>query len=361
MSATIDIGRWLAEHPTLNPDDGFIGEPERTPLRREAFAVRALDAPSAQPPQWRVRSLLPDRDFALIVGEDGVCKSTVALHIAAAVAGGYRVFDSFYSEAGPVLIISEEDDSGTIMIRLEAIVAGHGWNRERVLGNTHFMALEGANLGERDWQVRLRAEVDRTHAALLVLDPLAELIDGDENDNSAVRPILKWIRSLPCATVLVHHFGKNVEGRSDGDRIRGASAWRRGARVILALEGVHEDRVRVKQLKLTKARRQPPFVLKRHIVADVENEAHWQRATLIFETDRRGRSEGAREWVLARLDESDEGLLSTALREAAIGSGFSGEDVARAIRSLESEGAIEANRLPDDSRNAKRWRRRVPF
>jgi hypothetical protein len=362
MCHVIDITRWLAEHPAFDPEANARAHPrhqDQEPLR--TGAIRALDAPLPAPPSWRVQALLPDGDFVIVVGEDGVSKSTVVLHIAAAVAGAYPVFDSFTTTVGPVLIVSEEDDTGTILMRLEAIVAGHGWNRERVFTNVHFMALEGVNISERDWQVRLHKEVERIGAVLLILDPLAELIGGDENDNSAVRPILKWIRSLGCSVILVHHFGKATEGRSSGDRIRGASAWRRGARVILTMEALPGDRIRVQQLKLTKARRHPPFMLHRTIVSDVENDANWQQARLVFETDSTGRLLGAQEWVIARLDESDDGILSTDLRDMAHGSGFSGQDISNAIRNLQETGKIEAHRRENDHANARRWRRRVPF
>ena len=363
MTAVIDLRRWLSEHPGFAEDD--VLSRAATPPAIETGAIRVLDAGFPDPPRWRVQSLHPDGDFGIIAGEDGTSKTTFALHQAAAVAGGYNVLNVFRTIQGPVLFVSEEDDLGTILIRLNALILGHEWDRDRVLANFYVMALEGVNVGDREWQSRLHDEVIRIGAAMLILDPLAELIDGDENDNSAVRPVLKWIRSLPCATVVVHHFGKANEGRSDGDRIRGASAWRRGARTILALESLGDsDRIRVKHLKLTKARKQPTFVFKRSIESDPENEANWVRATLEYESERRARSEGARAWVLSRLDASESGLLSTELRQQAIGSGYTAEDVGAAVRDLAESGEgdrIEHHRLPDDRHNARRWRRRLPF
>lgn len=357
----IDITQWIDNHREFDPDTILNVNHGDDRLTQASHAVRAIDAPPSAAPAWRVRALLPDGDFLIVAGEDGVSKSTAALHVAAAIAGGYPAFDHFDTLPGPVLIVSEEDDQGTLLIRLEALIAGHRWDRERVLSNVHVMALEGICIGDRQWQERLAHEVLRTHASLLVLDPLAELIDGDENDNSAARPILKWIRSLPCATMIVHHFGKAVEGRSAGDRIRGASAWRRGARAILAMEALPEsDRIRVKPIKLTKARKHPPFVISRAIEADPENDAAWRRAKLTFETDRHGRLEGAQAFVLARIDECEDGMLSTDLRTSARGSGFSGENIASAIKKLHEAEIIQPGRLHDDHANAKRWQRRNP-
>src|SRR5690606_8493138 len=121
-----------------------------------------------------------------------------------------------------------------VLNRLEAIVRGHGWNRNEVLGNVHLLALAGTDLTSRRWQLHLSAMIERLDVGFVLLDPLAELAEGDEDSNTERRAVVKALRSLTmptgAAVCLVHHLGKAVQGKSARDRIRGASAVRHASR-----------------------------------------------------------------------------------------------------------------------------------
>src|SRR5690606_35568539 len=94
-------------------------------------ATRALDAPPCEPPEWIIGDVWPAGEVGLIVGDGGAFKSSAALHIAGAIAGGYQVFERFSTVRRPVLIVSAEDSASVILMRLEAFIAGHSWDRER--------------------------------------------------------------------------------------------------------------------------------------------------------------------------------------------------------------------------------------
>jgi RecA-family ATPase len=152
----------------------------RPPAEKESAtlpsAIRALDAPKPEAIGWAVEGLILAGELALIAGEGGSFKSTVALHIAAAAAGGYPVFGRFRTEARPTLYVSEEDDAGILAHRLEAIVIGHGWDRARSLGNVHILARAGASFTDPTWQDHLLDEIARVDAGLVFLDPWCDLL-----------------------------------------------------------------------------------------------------------------------------------------------------------------------------------------
>ena len=224
--------RILAGEPATNGADPHEGTyPAFQPL---------WDAVSL-PPSWLATDFLLAEEYTLLVGDGGSFKTTVMLAIAAAVAGGYPVLDGFPTTVPrPVLLISGEDSNGVLQNRLRAIVAGHGWDPDPIRANLHSLALEGVQLGDVGWQRYLRQQCESYGAALLCCDPLADLLQDDENDNSKARPIVQWFRTLNAlgtAVLLCHHYGKASEHKQGVARTRGASAWTNAARAIYTVEG----------------------------------------------------------------------------------------------------------------------------
>lgn len=329
-------------------------EPEDTPL---PSAICALDAPPAEPVAWTVDGLVLAQEITLLVADGGVGKTTAALAIAGAVAGGALAFDylDFTTVPAPVLFVSEEDPAGVLLNRLEALIAGHGWDRQAVLSQVHLLTLAGVRLTDLRWQVHLVSEARRVGAGLIVLDPLVELTDGDESSNTEQRPVIRFCRALIRATgaavVVVHHAGKAVEGKRKLDRIRGASAWGAAARSIYFCDP-HEDGMTVDCLKLSRAKVPPPFVLERHVTESDEQEGTWASATLRFKTAAAAGQDRAERWLLGQLEHAGDRLNTSELKALAKGSGISAADVSSALRQLNLSHRIDWEK---GDRGAKRW------
>lgn len=264
-------------------------------------AIRALDVPPFQPPQWLIQDLLPLGLPSLIVGDGGTFKSSLALHIAGAIAGGYAVFDKYATLERPVLVVSAEDDLNTVAMRVEAFVAGHGWERKRVMNNLHLIATSEAALTSRAWMRHIRQECERIEPGLIVLDPWADLLGAEENSNTEVRPAIKYVRSLIAdnnrSVLIVHHMGKAGPDKRTLDRIRGASALPSAARAIFSLDW-HDHAVTVENVKMSRAEVLPKFVIERHIVSAPSNRAHWYSALLTTQDARQYRASRSDRWVL---------------------------------------------------------------
>jgi hypothetical protein len=82
-------------------------------------------------------------------------------------------------------------------------------------------------------------------ADCIVCDPLAELHNSEENDNTAMRAVVAAFRSmarrLNIAVLLLHHDKKGTNAPGDMDRLRGASAVSGAVRVALTLSTMSQE------------------------------------------------------------------------------------------------------------------------
>jgi len=243
-------------------------------------ARRASDLPDPEPIRWLVEEVWPVGEIGLLVGDGGAFKSTVAIHLACAIAGGHKVFDEFQTIKSPVLIVSAEDHQDVVLMRARAICRGHGWPMS-TLDNVYIIAEGAPSVADGTWCKHLAAEVARLRPGLIVLDPWAEMMGGDENSNTDARPAIKYLRWLArtvnAALALVHHAGKMREGGRALDRIRGASALPSAARVVFFFDFT-EDGLNVENLKQSRAPRLAPFRLHQEIKSAPGNKAEWLSA-----------------------------------------------------------------------------------
>lgn len=200
-------------------------------------------------------STRPSLDFVLpgllagsvgmIVGQGAVGKSFLALQIGLAVASGRPVASGLWPSPtpGPVTLIFGEDQPVLLQERLhwlrqhECLDAGQCCDIDERLdirsGFGHDMRVlkksrDGLEPGPFLDVVREAAKSQR----LVILDPLAFLHDGDENDNGAATRLMQTLqavcRDTSATIILLHHVGKGSAGGDDGREswtaARGASA-----------------------------------------------------------------------------------------------------------------------------------------
>ena len=79
----------------------------------------------------------------------------------------------------------------------------------------------------------------------VIFDPMTELHNAEENDNTAMRSILAAFRGFAKETnagvMVLHHDRKGVGVAGDVDRMRGASALQGAARIVLTLTRMTEE------------------------------------------------------------------------------------------------------------------------
>lgn len=86
---------------------------------------------------------------------------------------------------------------------------------------------------------------EQSGADVLICDPLAELHNAEENDNTAMRAVVAAFRGmaqrLGIAILILHHDRKGNNAPGDMDRMRGASSITGAVRVMLTLTTMSQE------------------------------------------------------------------------------------------------------------------------
>lgn len=356
LDVTLTLDEW---ERALEARGALESVPDReeptSPVESLPFPIPLSEVESDVRLDWSVEELLVAAEIGWVGGDSGVMKTTVAMHVACAIAGGRRAFGRFATREGPVLIVSGEDPEAVLRNRAEALCRGHGWPPGEVLPRMHVLALAGVDLRDAAWQRHLLAIVRELQPVLVLLDPYFELTSGDENSNSDAKPIVRFLRALTQpsdATVLVvHHFKKAAEGVSKTDLFRGASALLKASRMTYTLERGQDGEILVENQKFSRAAKREKFALRATIATDEANEAVWSSARFEYVSADQARFDAAENFVLRTLAD---GLRfnTSELKEQAKGTRVSGADIARALRSLGMRKLID---FEAGARGAKYW------
>jgi RecA-family ATPase len=229
-------------------------------------ASRWADQP-APPRKWLIEGLIPDDAVTLLAGDGGTGKSLVALQLAAAVATGERWIGRPVDRPGKVLFLSAEDTKDELHRRLEAI---------RPTGLHDLDNLLAASLVEGDPLLasfdknnritmtalyrQVAATVERERPALIVLDTLANLHSGDENNKAHAMQFVNKLKGIAstygCAVLLLTH--PSLTGIANGTGSAGSLGWANAVRSRLFLsrrkdENGHELDPDARVLTTTKA------------------------------------------------------------------------------------------------------------
>ena len=177
-----------------------------------------------------IDGFLNRKEFMLIHATAKTGKSMFALNIALAVATGSD-FLGMESELSKVLYLQTEISSCSLSDRIDSMLRGMPEN---------YYDLAQQNLLIADTRIRidipqqleaLRKQVETELPSLLIIDPLYDLHNKNEDNAAEMAPLLSNIReiarSVGCAVILIHHQGKKGEGQSSnaGHACRGSSAF----------------------------------------------------------------------------------------------------------------------------------------
>lgn len=101
---------------------------------------------------------------------------------------------------------------------------------------------------------------------LVILDPLTELLAGEENDNVSMRAAMRRgvhaLRKLGVTVLLVHHTKKQSKESQGQDRVRGASALVNSVRWLGVLDKTAEGLALLEVAKHTHTEPVPPLTQK---------------------------------------------------------------------------------------------------
>jgi RecA-family ATPase len=220
--------------------------------------------------EWLVQDLIPANSVTILGGDGATGKSIIAEQLCAAAILG-RKWLGFDVRQGPALFLSAEDEKEEIHRRLEAIRVHYGVEWCDLDGLTYKSLIgEDAVLASADprgsllqpselWKL-LCDHIVATKPSLVVLDTLADLFAGNENDRTQARQFIGMLKGLAIKSsvtiVLLAH--PSMSGMSSGDGQSGSRAWNNSVRSRLYFERVvgdnkTEDDPNLRVLKTKKA------------------------------------------------------------------------------------------------------------
>jgi hypothetical protein len=244
------------KHPHPDLDTGQQEDFTEPPATPASWKYHTGVAPA--PLRWLIKGILPETGAALMAGQWGAFKTTIALDASVCVmaqlpfAGRYRV-----KRPGAVLYIALEGE-GMLSARLAAIAAHH-----RVIGPLPFAwrgdcpALSNKNAAVALCDIADEAAAYLDHnfclpAVLIWIDTVitaAGYNEGGDNDTAAAQKVMSALRILSKHTGAlvagIDHFGKVVETGT-----RGSSAKEGAADTVIALLGDRELSGGVKNTRL---------------------------------------------------------------------------------------------------------------
>jgi RecA-family ATPase len=224
----IDLQAWRNEHEPKVPTFSRIINPADW---------EGLPVP---PRKWIVAEYIPDRTVSLLGGDGATGKSLLALQLAIARALG-REWIGLLPEPGRTLILSAEDDADEMQRRVEDIRKFYG-ARMGDLSDIRLIDLVGEDSiigalmkGQIEptamWHA-LDAYMTEFKPGLTILDVLADMFAGDENNRAQVRQFIGLLKKLArkhdCAFLLLAH--PSLTGMSTGSGTSGSTGWNNAVR-----------------------------------------------------------------------------------------------------------------------------------
>lgn len=192
----------------------------------------ASDLLTQSPLEWLVKGLIPKQTAIVIFGPSGDGKSFVTLDLAWSIAAGLDCFGQLPVTQGPVVYVGSEGRTG-LARRFHAWVQ-HRKTNSKTLKDWHWTT-DRLDLCDHTaveaFLSDLSRALGRSRPVLIVFDTLAKCLVGRDESNAKDMGLavdaLRTIRErLDCATLVVHHTGK------DNGTERGSSALRADADVM---------------------------------------------------------------------------------------------------------------------------------
>lgn len=261
------------------------------------------EIPEPGPVTWQIESIWTTAAFGIVGALPKSWKTFLTYQIAISVAKGARLFGRFACQQGKVLIFSAEGGTKSARRRIGALCRALDVD----LGQLPIAVINvpTMRLDDPAQAARFVRTVEAMKPALVIVDPLREVHQGDENKAETIAALLAPLRDLQarvgCAVMLVHHASKPSETtgkRRPAERLRGSGALAGAidSGIFLEPEGEGEDK-RVRVTALHRDAIEPePFALRLRSRACPDGEAIWlEIAEDVPEEDETERAINARE------------------------------------------------------------------
>ena len=174
-----------------------------------------------QPIEWVIEQLIAEGSLSVFYGEPGSKKTYALISLAVCVALG-KNWLGHESNPRKVLIVDEESGERRLTLRIGAALRGELGGEETPL---EFVSLAGFKLDNKKDVKELYELVENRDVGLLIVDALADVMQGDENSKQDTQPVFSVLRKIAeetnTAIIVIHHSNKSG-GYRGSSAIKGA-------------------------------------------------------------------------------------------------------------------------------------------
>lgn len=301
IAQAIDPAHKVAQIAAESPPD----EPAPDGKAPAYVSLGDLDTNPPPPREWVIDEWLPLGAVTALFAGGGFGKSLLSQQIATCVANGVP-FCGRAVRMGPVLGIFTEDDADELRRRQCRILASMGRTARFSTSDLHLSARAGESntmMVPRQFSRELDGtafgwsvvdQVKQLRPSLLILDNLAQLFGGMENDRFQATYFANWLSSIAlrfrCAVLLLGHVAK-----AEGSEFSGSTAWDAAVRSRWWLERRDDGTLELHKSKANYAKRESVVLEFRDgALAHVDQKAGGAAESLVMAQARRD--------VLAALD-----------------------------------------------------------
>lgn len=216
----LDFKQIIESQQSSHIEGEITPEPEKY-LQR--YAIRnASYALSPHPPiEWIVEQLISEGSVNLFYGDPGTKKTYSMLSLAVCVALG-KSWLGYVTKPRQVLIIDEESGDRRFALRLGATIRGELGDESTPI---QFVCLAGFRLDNKIDVIELQELIEKTGAGMVIIDALADVMEGDENSKQDTQPVFTALRRIAettnAAIIVIHHSNKKG-GYRGSSAIKGA-------------------------------------------------------------------------------------------------------------------------------------------
>lgn len=214
-------------------------------VRQEGMRIQTFDSVMSSlqtTPGWLIPGFWMKQSHGIVAGEPKSMKTTLFMDAMISVATGAPFLGKYpVEETGKVLYVQNENAEWIMRDRFEKMLKSKG-----IVGKVKFqdsttklkiqfppevpmfmVNQQGFTLTDQDQQDWLEETIAEMKPALVVLDPLYLMFDGDIASAQELFPILQYLLYLKneykCGIVLIHHWNKGGESKRGGQRMLGST------------------------------------------------------------------------------------------------------------------------------------------
>ena len=201
---------------------------------------------------------IPRSTVVYLAGSGGLGKTTLAQQLAFSVANG-EPWLGLKTVGGSVLGLFGEDDSAELLRRASRIFEANMLEPDKASTGLYLDARAGKDNLLMTFNARrvgrptalfdtVREHCAEIHPALVVLDNVAQLFGGEENDRGQVTQFINSLtgvaRDFNCAVLLLGHPAKTA-----GSEYSGSTAWENAVRTRLFLDRQEDGTLLLRKAK----------------------------------------------------------------------------------------------------------------